>query len=73
LARWKLAPTPVPGFPAAGRFPTDVVDKKKGRIVVELDALPIEVDLLDWADQHRLVPLSEDDYPHVVELERVTD
>jgi hypothetical protein len=46
--------------------------KRRG-IVVELDALPIEVDLLDWADQHQLVPLSEDDYPHVVELERVMD
>jgi hypothetical protein len=47
--------------------------RRRRGIVVELDALPIEVDLLDWADQHRLVPLSEDDYPHVVELERVTD
>jgi len=47
--------------------------RRRRGIVVELDVLPIEVDLLDWADQHRLVPLSEDDYPHVVELERVTD
>jgi hypothetical protein len=40
---------------------------------MELDALPVEVDPLDWADQHQLVPLPEDDYPHVVELERAMD
>jgi hypothetical protein len=40
---------------------------------VELDALPVEVNPLDWADQHQLVPLPEDDYPHVVELEWVID
>jgi len=64
---------PRPGLSRGGPVPTsDVVDNRRG-IVVELDALPIEVDLLDWADQHQLVPLSEDDYPHVVELERAMD
>ena len=38
---------------------------------MELDAIPVEVDPLDWADQHELAPLPEDDYPHVVELELV--
>lgn len=36
---------------------------------MELDALPIEVDPLDWADQQQLTPLPEDDYPRVEELE----
>jgi hypothetical protein len=44
--------------------------KEKGMFAMELDSLPVEVDPLDWADQHQLVPLPEDDYPHVEELER---
>lgn len=49
----------------------DIGENEKGRTAVEPDALPVEVDPLDWADQHQLVPLPEDDYPHVEELERV--
>ena len=69
---WKLPRRPpVPGFPAAGRYPNH--RHAEGRIAMELDALPVEVDPLDWADQHQLVPLPDDDYPHVVELERAMD
>jgi hypothetical protein len=34
-------------------------------LLAQTAALTLEADPADWADQHRPVPLPDDEYPHV--------
>jgi hypothetical protein len=37
----------------------------RGRFAARTDAMTVEADLADWVDQLDVVPLPDDEYPHV--------